>query len=175
MIYPPLDMYRIPFAEPIGHLTMQAAYAESQLITLCATVPYDGSPLQLSPGDTARQLRNWSDTTRSFVEQRLNLIEDGHWRSLAKQALHRYSALREQRHRAVHDAVEVGIFGGHDGQPVTVLPIGVQYKHDKGSSAVHINAVSPEWIAELACELYDLQQDLSQITAAVRDLNKTGE
>lgn len=175
MIFPPVDQYRMPFVEPIGHLTMQAAYAESELITLCATIPYDGSPHQMSPSDAARHLRNWNEATRMFVENRLLLVTDKHWQDQARDAFERYCALRVLRHRTVHDAIEVGIFGGHGDQPATVHALGVQYKYDKSATAVLLNRVTPEVVAQLACEMFEVQQDLNTITAAIRDLKTTAD
>src|SRR5438132_135150 len=39
MKLPPVDVFRAPFIEPLGHLVMQAAYAEDALIELLPSAP----------------------------------------------------------------------------------------------------------------------------------------
>lgn len=163
MRLPIVDEHRLPFIEPIGHLAMQTAHAEDKLIQLCARVPYDGSPEQMAPGNVAKKLRNWHSKTEEFVEQRLSLILDEDLRNQALDAVRRFDHLRRARHRAVHDAVGVGIMeqdGGYVAQPLMV-----EYRNDE---SVYLNVVTPEQIAHLACEMYEVHKDLEHIAYALQ-------
>lgn|GEM_PF-2532917 len=165
---PPTDIYRSPFVEPIGHLAMQAARADQNVYMLCATVPFDGSPLQMHPGETEKRLRNWTDKrSQAFLRDRLDLISGTATKEQALQAMEAYERLRLARHRVIHDAVEVGI--GQDG---TAFALAVEYrKETPDRSEVYLHHVTPDQIAALACEVYDLNQDLNHIIALVRDSN----
>lgn len=166
MRLPPVDVYRAPFIEPIGHLAMQAAHAEDALITLCASIPSEDSPDQISPGDAAHRLRHWNDEVRVFIEKRLSLIGDPDLRKQAEDAIERYASLRISRHRAIHDAVEVGIY--ETGEAVVVHPLSVEYRREKISTSKRLNPITPEMIADLACQMYDVQQDLKAVTYSLR-------
>ncbi|MBZ9603946.1 hypothetical protein [Phyllobacterium chamaecytisi] len=165
MKFPPVDIYRAPFIGPIGHLAMQSAHAEDELISLCSRIPFDGSPDQLPPGDTAHKLRNWSGSTIQFIEQRLSLIPELHLRNQARDAVSRYVELRNARHRAVHDALALGILQADDGYITQALS--VEYRRNKQATSVYLNVVTPEEIADLACQMYDVQKDLNMITYAL--------
>jgi hypothetical protein len=162
---PPADIYRKPFIEPIGHLAMQAAQAEQAVVELCSSVPFDGSPSQLPPADVEKRLRNWTDKqTRNFVSDRLTLIATDELREQAKVVLDQFERIRSERHRVIHDAVEIGI--GLDG---SAFALAVQYKSEADASGVYLREVTPEQIAELACEIYELNQDLRYLIYAVRN------
>lgn len=162
MILPPVDQYRAPFVEPIGHLAMQAAYADDNLISLCARIPFDGSEHQLPPQEVAHKLRNWSPEAKEFIRQRLDQIIDQDLRDRAIDAVDRLSALRDKRHRAVHDAIAIGIFGT-DGE-YEAKPLSVEYRREAGSTSVVLTQITPERIATLACEMYEVQKDLEFIS-----------
>jgi hypothetical protein len=169
---PPSDIYRSPFVEPIGHLAMQAARADQNVYTLCATVPFDGSPLQMHPGETEKRLRNWTDKkAQTFLKTRLELISEAATRNQALQAMNNFERLRLARHRVIHDAVEVGI--DLEGK---AYALAVEYrKETPDRSGVYLHRVTPDQIATLACEVYELNQDLNQLIARVRDFKPRPE
>lgn len=163
---PPVDVYRAPFIQPIGHLAMQAALAEDALIGMCAEIPASFAEEQMNYGAAAHELRNWGGPAESFIASRLALLAD-ELRAQAEDAVSRYAKLRLQRHRAVHDAVTVGIFGS--AEYYYVEPLAVAYIREGKSTVQSVTKVTPEAIAELACELYEVQQDLQLVTNIVRD------
>ncbi|MCJ9752152.1 hypothetical protein MOV61_15645 [Neorhizobium sp. BETTINA12A] len=162
---PNVDEFRQPFIEPLGHLAMQAAYADNELIELCSQIPSEGSPHQMRLEDVAQKLRNWDKKAEAFVRLRIHMIADAGLRDQALDALTRFETLRTQRHRAIHDAIEVGISGSGDMYDVSALA--VEYRRGKQSTTVSLNAVTPEVIADLACQLYDLQRDINSVTYAL--------
>ncbi|MBP2558006.1 hypothetical protein J2857_000757 [Neorhizobium galegae] len=162
---PNVDEFRQPFIEPLGHLVMQAAYADNELIELCSKIPSEGSPHQMPPEEVAQKLRNWDQKAKAFVHLRINMITDDRLRDQASDALTRFDTLRTQRHRAIHDAVEVGIFGSGDTYEVSALAL--EYRREKSCTTVSLNTVTPEVIANLACQLYELQRDLNSVTYAL--------
>lgn len=165
MRLPPVDVYRAPFVEPIGHVTMQAAYAEEELINLCSVVPHDGSPLQLAVEVVAKRLRNFTASAEEFINERLSLIAEDHVKAEALDAVSRFLQLRTGRHRAVHDAVTIGIFEA-EGDKYVVQPLGVEYRtasDDKSKAEQLLYTITPEQVAELACELHEVQKDFSSI------------
>jgi hypothetical protein len=166
MKLPPVDKYRSRFIEPIGHLAMQSAHAEDELISLCSRIPFDGSPSQLSREDTAQKLRNWNDSTRQFVDERLSLIPSDQLRDQAYDAVCRYQELRSLRHRAVHDAISLGIFDAGDGSFVAQA-LSVEYRREKQETSVYLNPITPEEIADLAYRMYEVQKDLNAVTYAL--------
>lgn len=108
MNLPPVDIYRAPFVEPIGHLAIQSAHAEGELISLCSRIPFDDFPDQLSRGDTAHKLRILGDGAITFIENRLKLIVQPDLQKQARDTIAFYIMLRTARHRAVHDALALG-------------------------------------------------------------------
>ena len=158
MKLPHVDVYREPFIVPLGHLAMQAARAENELIALCART----SNPPISDADAAHALRNWGAPAKAFALSRLDLISDAAQRDRALDAFHRYDALRDARHRAIHDAVEVGIEG--DGPLYSVVPLSIQHKRtDRATTVRTLTKITPEAIADLACEYYEVQQDFGSI------------
>jgi hypothetical protein len=140
---------------------MQAAQADQAIISLCAAVPFDGSPSQMKPSETEVLLRNWTDKSRAFVTSRLKLISNPELREQASQSIARFERLRNARNRVIHDAVEVGI--DFDG---TTHSLAVEFRKGEG---VFLHTVTAEQIAALACEVYELNQDLKFILSSVRD------
>lgn len=161
MKLPPVDQYRAPFVEPIGHLAMQTAYAEDELIELCANIPSH----KMANEEVAHQLRNWNAETLGFIDQRLSLISDNGLQDQARDAIKRYDELRVARHRAVHDAISIGLMVHDDGYDVKAM--GVEYRRGKGSTSIHYNYVTPDVIADLACQMYDVQKDFNMITSTL--------
>lgn len=166
MRFPPVDVYRAPFIEPIGHLAMQSAHAEDALITLCANIPFEGSPDQMSEGDAAHRLRHWNEDACAFIRNRLSLICDTDLRKRAEDVVERYASLRMKRHRAIHDAVEVGIH--ETGDAVVVHALSKEYRREKITTSMRLNSITPEMIADLACQIYDVQQDLKAVIYSLR-------
>ncbi|WP_157928859.1 hypothetical protein [Pararhizobium haloflavum] len=163
MHLPPVDEYRAPFIEPLGHLAMQAAYADNNLINLCAVIPFEGSPNNLAIEVSAAELRNWNRESRQFVRDRIALISQPDLRQSANALVDRFSNLRMQRHRAIHDAIDVGLFG-NERAGYYAKPLAIEYAQPrKEPPQQRFNAVTPDKIAALACEFYELQKDLDMI------------
>jgi hypothetical protein len=159
---PPVDEYRAPFVQPIGHLAMQAAHAEDELVTMCACIPKNRAPGQMTRDAAAHRLRNWPDAIQ-FIHERVSLIAEPGVRANAEDAVARYIALRDRRHRAIHDAVSIGIFG--KGDDYQVVPLGIEYRrNDRQSTTMLQYRITPELLADLACQMYDVQKDLNAVT-----------
>lgn len=110
---PPVDVYRAPFIEPFGHLIMQAALADEALIKLCAEIPSTHYEEPVDYGAVAHELRNWNNKAKEFVGSQILMISDPYLRDRATEAVGRFDVLRDLRHRAVHDAVAIGVYGGN--------------------------------------------------------------
>jgi hypothetical protein len=161
---PPVDIYRAPFVEPIGHLAMQASKAEQLVFDLCAAIPFDGSPDQLHPGTAEQKCRNWTPKAEEFITERLALLSHEETRQAAATAINTFLQIKDFRNRVIHDAVEVGI--DFDGK---AFALAVQYHRDgKNPSEVYLHRVTPEQIAHLACEFYELCKDLETVIHTVR-------
>lgn len=158
---PPVDVYRAPFVEPIGHLSMQAAQADQAVVALVAAIPFDGSPDQLAPLDVDARLRNWTEQARLFALSRLSLIPDPDLRAQAEEAIKKFEWLRNARNRVIHDAVGIGL--DFDG---SAHALAVEYRKGHG---IMLHKVTADQVAALACDLYELNQDLQFIVSKVRD------
>lgn len=160
---PPVDAYREPFVEPMGHLAMQAAKAEQLIFDLLGAVPFDGSPLQLHPGEVEQKVRQW-DKSGTFINSRLGLIENEIDRESAREAVNQFIRLKDFRNRVIHDAVEVGI--DFDGK---AYALAIEYRRDgKNPSTVYCHPIAPHHVADLACEFYELTKDLDAIIYKIR-------
>lgn len=157
---PPVDKYRLPFIEPLGHLVLNAARADNALINLVAAVS------NTSPSAVAHTLRNWGPETRAWVLQAINRVDDADddLADQAKALVATFHELRERRHRAVHDAVEVGIFGGPEGG-YEVRPLHEGYVRSGKTTAYRLEPVTPKALAALAYELHDLAALLEAVEA----------
>ena len=161
---PPVDIYRAPFVEPIGHLAMQASKAEQLVFDLCAAIPFDGSPDQLHPGTAEQKCRNWTPKAEEFIAERLALLPHEETREAAATAISAFLRIKDFRNRVIHDAVEVGI--DFDGK---AFALAVQYHRDgKNPSEVYLHRVTPEQIADLAYDFYELCKDLETLIHTVR-------
>ncbi|MFP5076592.1 hypothetical protein ACLE20_04735 [Rhizobium sp. YIM 134829] len=157
---PPVDIYRAPFIEPMGHLAMQAAYAEQAIIELCALAmemaPASQQERHLAEARRMKvtaELRNWSE---KFALACLSHLPDEEMREASEGLARQYTQLSKQRHRAIHDAIHVGIDDDN-----RVLALRLQYeKLTPGSSVARLHETSAEDVATVAFALYDLQQDI---------------
>ncbi|TKT78411.1 hypothetical protein [Aquamicrobium sp. LC103] len=164
MRLPYVDQYRAPFVEPIGHLAMQAAYADNNLFALIAECSKADLAFTVTIDTAAHELRVWNEDAKSFASQRIALIVDPGLRNEALDALSRYGSLKTKRHRAIHDAVDVAIFG-NDEVGYAPKPIQIEYrKVSKTTTESWENKITPEMIASLACEMHELQKDIDHIT-----------
>ena len=164
---PPLDDYRRPFVVPIGHMAMQAARVDNLLIELIATVPRPPNP-QPGIAEVGARLRNWGPDQAHYVEETLALVEVDAVRDQALLLVDRFTALRDLRHRAVHDAIEVGISPTEDGKwQGRAISVGyLRPKHGQPRQA--ISQVSVELIGHLAMQLYALGQEIEGVLYALR-------
>lgn len=136
---------------------MQAAQADQAVVALVAAIPFDESPDQLAPLDVDARLRNLTEAARSLAFSRLSLIVDPDLRAQAEDAIKRFEYLRNARNRVIHDAVGVGL--DFDG---SVHPLAVEYRKGQG---IMLHKVTADQVAALACEVYELNQDLQAIVS----------
>lgn len=162
MKLPPVDTYRAPFIQPFGHMVMQAALADDALVRLCAEIPATFAEEEVDYGASAHELRNWNEKSQAFIQSRIAKIDDLELRAQATEVVERFGSLRNQRHRAVHDAVDVGVYGGNTSY--YALPLAVSYLRDGRTTRQELAEVTPESIADLACQLYELQCDIRLIS-----------
>jgi hypothetical protein len=156
MRLPPLDTYRLPLVEPIGHLAMQAAYLDNDLIEFISMLLPFGR--DTTPDQVAHEMRNWNAT---FLDK---AIDDAIGNPALAVDLHafvkRVGDLREERHRMIHDAMEVGIDqtpgGGYGG---VLLREGYVRKDKKTTHRV-LEYVTPEQVAALAYQFYDARLEI---------------
>lgn len=161
MELPQVDEFRKPFVEPLGHLTMQAAYAELRLIELCASPALPEAP---TIGVAGHKIRNWGEKARKFVQKRIEHIQDEGIRNSAFDAVGRYDQTRQQRHRAIHDAIDVGIDGNaDDGYAIVLLGTQTIAKSHNQIGGTLYRDISVEPVAALACELEDIQKTIEFI------------
>lgn len=85
-------------------------------------------------------------------------------REQALQVICRYDKLHQSRNRAIHDALEVGI-DGDEQSGYAVVSLGAHNVADQKDrpGGIHYYPQSPERIAELACQLEDVQKTLEFI------------
>lgn len=159
---PPVDDIRSPFVVPIGHLSMQASRFELSLLHFLAELPADGSPLQTNTKEVATQIRYWDKKAEKYVDDRINLITDPDIRDKAKLAMQTFSRLREDRNRVIHDAIEPIIYENEGGYGLRAAAL-EHRRENRGSTSFRIRDVTPEEIANLAYEFYDLRQELDGI------------
>jgi hypothetical protein len=162
MRLPPVDIYRRPFIEPLGHLVLFAAKADHALIDLVVI----GLPLgeDTTQERVSEKLRNWGKDAKAFAVQAVSSVDNEAFVQRAKALIESYDKLREKRHRAIHDAVEPGIFTDDDGSGLaSVAPLRVGYVKANGVTSLRIDVVTPESVAELAYEFYDLAADLEAL------------
>jgi hypothetical protein len=117
--------------------------------------------MQMNISEVEILLRNWTERARDFMNGRLGLIGNSELRGQAIEAVTRFERLRKARNRIIHDAVEVGI--DLDG---STHSLAVEYRKGVG---VFLHKVTAEQIAQLACDVYELNQDLKFILSSVRD------
>jgi hypothetical protein len=163
---PPVDVYRQPLVEPLGHLVLQAAYLDNALYAFIALMR------PLGPETTAEQvahrLRNWNG---AFVSDAVGrAILDPLLRSDVLTYFSRVAEGRERRHRMVHDAMELGLDdapGG--GYEAIILKEGYE-RTSKQHTVRRLSRVTAEDIAALAFELYDLRLEVDTILGRWGDL-----
>ncbi len=108
--------------------------------------------------DVSSKLRNWSDAAREYLASAAEAASDEKHRQEARRIFSTLSELRELRHRAIHDAVVVGIFGDAQ-QGYTASPLRAGYVKSSGKTARRLETMSADGVAELAMRYYDLNGD----------------
>lgn len=160
MNLPPLDVFRQPLVEPLGHLVLQAAYLDNALYSFVAML------LPFGPYTTAEQvahkLRNWD---AAFIDKAIDeaipdadLVKDLH------DYVQRVGEVRELRHRMIHDAMEVGLDdapGG--GYRAIILREGYQRSPvHRGHTFRTLARLEPDDVAALAFQFYDLRGEIDE-------------
>jgi hypothetical protein len=154
--FPPVDIYRLPLVEPLGHLVLQASWFENALIEFVALLLPFG-PRTLAE-DVAQKLRNWDadflgdSVATAIADHELadDLIKFFKW----------VEELRKRRHRMVHDAIEVGLTGDQaSGYGAALLREGFQ-RDDRGRTVRTCDLLAPEDVALVAWAFFDLRMEL---------------
>jgi len=167
MKLPSVDQFREPFVAPIGHLAMQAAYADEQLALLCAAVSEEGED-PMSPEAAAHKMRNWDDNSKRFASDLLSGIDQPEIRASALAALQEYGDLRELRHRAIHDSISVGLYGDSE-TGYEARPLAVEFRRGRKTTTQHLRETTPDHVAAVACRLEEVQKTFEFITYQLRD------
>ena len=143
---------------------MQAAYADGHLFAMISECSRLDGTAGMSIDEAAHELRNWDDKAEATVERYIERIANEGLRTDAEDAVARYGKLKQRRNRVIHDALEVGIFGTEQTGYVT-KPLSVEYRRDRHAKITKtwLHEVTPEEIAKLACQLFEVQQDLDAI------------
>ncbi|MEQ1901599.1 MAG: hypothetical protein ABL866_12800 [Devosia sp.] len=161
---PPLDTFRVPLVVPLGHLVLQAAYFDNAFIEFIAMLLPLGE--DTTPEQVAAVMRNWEI---KFLHKAIN---DAVSRPDISTDLHafveRIAKLRLDRHRMIHDAMEVSIGekpgGGHE---IMLLREGYERK-DKLTN-LRLSAVTPHDIGTLACAFYDARLEIDTFVGRFYD------
>lgn len=161
---PPLDEFRRPLVEPLGHLVLQAAYLDNALYSFVAMMLPFGEETTVE--QVAHRLRNWDS---AFVKESVaRAISDAALVEDVLDYFDRVGEARDKRHRMVHDRMEVGLDDGPDGLQAILLREGYQ-RSSKQSSVRKLNRVTPEEVATLAFALYDLRLEIDTLLARWRE------
>lgn len=172
MKLPPVDQFREPFVVPLGHLTMQAAYADEQLASLCAATCAECND-RLSAEAAAHRLRNWDDAAKQFARDCLRAIKPPEFRDRALAALDDYETLRTLRHRAIHDALSVGLFGDAD-TGYEARALAVEYRRSGRETKLQLRVTTPDDMAHVACRLHEVQKTFEFIAYQLSDSLRSG-
>lgn len=168
---PSVDEFRQPFVEPLGHLVLNAAQADMALLELCAIVNRmgtDEASEQAAYAEAARKLRNHDKKTEVYLTATIEKIEGGHWKQAAADAIARFVEARKERHRAIHDVVDVGAFGnGTDGY--YALPLRRKYKP---TGELQVSKITPTDIMQLAHRYHIIWMDLDVLVSVATKLNE---
>jgi hypothetical protein len=159
---PPVDVYRTPYVVPLGHLVLNAAQAENHLIELAAVVNgglEETADRSRAYEAAASKLRNWDERSREYFAEALNKIADPDARRDAEDALRRFHECRGRRHRAIHDAVDVGLDVADNGR---ANAIGLRTRYLPNGTR-EVVPFTPDEVAGLAYEFYDIAKDFESI------------
>ncbi len=167
MRLPPIDQFREPFIVPLGHLVMQAAYADEQLALLCSA---SSAEVEMSPESAAHNLRNWDDAAKKFARDRLTGIGQPEIRASALQALDEYGDLRMLRHRAIHDSISLGLYGDEN-TGYEARPLAVEFRRCRNQTTLALRATTPDDVAAVACRLYEVQKTFEFIVHQLQDVH----
>ncbi len=153
---PPVDVYRQPLIEPLGYMVLHASWFENRMFSFIGLLLPFGPDTTLE--QVAHKLRNWDlpwleKVVRGAIVDE-QLLED------VVEFLGRVERVRGNRHRLVHDAMEVGILPigqlGDGGGYRAVLLREEYAKVDKSRSIRQMTPVTPEDVAQVAYAFYDL-------------------
>lgn len=168
MNLPPLDVFRQPLVEPLGHLVLQAAYLDNALYEFIAML------LPFGPDTTVEQvahrLRNWDS---AFIEKSIDdAIPNADLAKDLSDYVQRVGEVRELRHRMIHDAMEVGLDdtpGG--GYRAIILREGYQRSQmHRGQTFRTLVRLEPNDVAALAFQFYDLRGEIDEFLGRWRSV-----
>jgi hypothetical protein len=157
MRVPPLDVFRQPLVEPLGHLVMQAAYLDNALYSFVALLI---GP-ETDSAQVAHELRNWD---ARFVDDAIAAaISDKELATDLHNYVRRVGEARDERHRMIHDAMEVGLDDAPQGGfQAIILREGYQ-RRTKHETVRTLTRVTPDEVAALAYRFYDLRIEVDTL------------
>jgi hypothetical protein len=171
---PSVDEFRQPFVEPLGHLVLNAAQADMALLELCAIVNKTGADEaseQSAYGEATRKLRNHDKKAEAYLTATIAKIDGDFWKEAAADAIARFVEARKDRHRAIHDVVDVGAFGnGEDGY--YALPLRRKYEP---TGELKVSKITPTDIMQLAHRYHIIWMDLDVLISVATKLNEGEE
>lgn len=165
MRLPPLDVFRQPLVEPLGHLVLQAAFLDNALYAFIAML------LPFGPDTTVEQvahrLRNWD---ADFINQAItDAIPDATLAADLRDYVVQVGKAREQRHRMVHDAMEVGLDDDPSGGLRAIVLREGYERLSKHGSVRRLTRLEPDEVAALAYRFYDLREDIDTFLGRWRE------
>lgn len=153
---PPVDVYRQPLIEPLGYMVLHASWFENRMYSFISLLQPFGPDTTLE--QVAHKLRSWDRPWLELVVR--DAIIDEQLFEDVVEFLGRVDRVRSDRHRLVHDAMEVGILPigqlGDGGGYRAVLLREEYSRVDKSNSIRQIIPVTPEDVAAVASAFYDL-------------------
>lgn len=165
---PPVDKYRAPFIEPLGHVVLWAARAEAAWVDLLATI-MDGvetAPLDKLRAEASRLVSPWK---HDEVLQILVSLAEGAVQ--AKKLARTHDRLRLKRNRVVHDVAAVLIAPDDEDPTKGRVAVGFvqqpRVRHGSAPSQVVLQTDLQE-VADLAHALHELALDVEQLAWTIQ-------
>lgn len=149
---PPVDEFRQPFIEPLGHVTLQAAYLEQNLVRLSALLETPPKHRFQNPIPTEGSVK----LNDARFEKRLLAAVKAHHplgNGAAKKVREAFE-LRKRRNRFIHDAAEVLYELQADGR-LTVAVHARRPNADPAKGEAYLTKVEPHQVASLALDIYE--------------------
>lgn len=171
---PPLDEFRLPLVVPLGHLVLQAAYLENEVYAFIAAMRPEGT--ETSAEQVAHKLRQWDE---KYIHAAIGrAIPDVALGQDLREYMERVKLARDERHRMIHDSMELGLDERSGSLRAIVLREG--FVRSSGRTERRLKQVAPEEIAALAVRFYELRIEIDTFSGRWSELggpraNQTGD